>query len=131
MKNIHRFFIVLGFLCLSISLYAQSPPQSGKACYYPSFGLIYQTLYQTGTNDFIYNNGNGPYSYLACSNKTALGVLGTCRVRIPTGQPQGGSYYNGQLFTINQVIPCPLDGYLLYILLAGSLIGFVMIRRAV
>jgi len=130
MKHPHFLLLFFTLFCCSFSVLAQSPPQTGNACYYPPFGQIYQTLYATNTNDYIYNSGNGPYSFLACSRKTALQALGTCRVRIPNGQPQGGSYYNGQLFTINQIIACPLDVYTCFLLLATGAVGVLYLRKS-
>ncbi|TCD26395.1 hypothetical protein EZ456_13955 [Pedobacter psychrodurus] len=125
--KLHHKWLCLCLLCSPISVLAQNPPTAGNACYYPNFGQIYQTIYSG--NDFVYDNGNGPYTFLACSNKTALQALGTCRVRIPDGQPQGGNYYPGQLFTIIQVIPCDLDG-LIYLLIFPSIaMAYAVFRK--
>ncbi|WP_426330158.1 hypothetical protein [Pedobacter sp. R-06] len=121
------FFLIL--LGTGPLLYGQMPPQAGRACFYPSFGQIYQQAYLGSTTVFIYDNGNGPYSFLACSNKTVLQASGSCMVRIPDGQPQGGNTYPGQLFTINQVIPCPLDRNISFLAIVLAAFGVISIRQ--
>lgn len=129
MKSLSLLFLLLFSICITAVTFAQSPPKTGNACYYPSFGQIYQTVYNG--NDFVYDNGNGPYSYLQCSTKTALQASGSCRVRIPDGQPQGGNYYPGQLFTITRIIPCPIDNYVFLIFMPILLIALKSLNRRV
>nr|WP_199158805.1 hypothetical protein [Pedobacter sp. ASV2] len=129
MKSLSLSFLL--FFCIGSTavIFAQSPPKAGSACYYPAFGQIYQTVYSG--NDFVYDNGNGPYSYLQCSNKTALQASGSCRVRIPDGQPQGGNYYPGQLFTITRVIPCPIDDYIFLLIIPAALIALISLNKRI
>ncbi|WP_316803166.1 hypothetical protein [Pedobacter nototheniae] len=127
MKSSKLLLLLLFVICISTASQAQSPPKAGSACYYPSFGQIYQTVY-SGT-DFVYDNGNGPYSYLQCSNKTVLQASGTCRVRIPNGQPQGGSYYPGQLFTITKVIPCGIDDYAFLLMIPAAAVAYISFNK--
>ncbi len=128
--NKNKVVVILFFSILFASnpAFSTNSPHPGAACYYPPFGQIYQTF--ISGKSFAYDNGHGPYSYLACSDITPLGALGSCNVVIPSGQPQAGTSWPGQKFTINQVIQCDIDSYVWALLIScGGAAGLAIKKK--
>jgi hypothetical protein len=102
MKRI-LFFLTLLLLTLQFAFAGYVTPVAGKACYDYVYGNVYQTVVSGTTYDYDINY-SGQYSELSCSNKTALGPVGSCTLR-----SMGVNYPRGRLFTITQYLPCPID----------------------
>lgn len=125
MKTILRLCLLFLLLTSRSFVFAgpQITPVSGQACYDPVYGNVYQTVVTGTTFDYDINY-SGLYTDLACSNKSALGAVGSCTLR-----SMGVDFPRGYLFTIITYIACPLDTNLpvLFIILAGF--GFIILRR--
>ncbi len=124
-KKIIWFLLFLVFSFQKIFAGPYVTPVPGSACYDPTFGNVYQKIVSGTTYDYDFNY-SGAYTQLSCSNKTALGAVGSCTLR-----SMGIDYPRGRLFTIIQYSPCPvpIDDYAWILFAITCCLGYTYLRK--